>query len=130
MKIRSSTLRRAFFQLYRDLATAEGHFVSINELKDVWHCTGLRHSDLPAVLQDLVHARMAQSMERRREPVVRLELEGLREYHQPASGLVRSIEDWLTLTRLRLRRVGPAAALQIRQRKRRQDDRRYFKQRR
>jgi hypothetical protein len=121
MKIRASTVRMAFFRLYRELATAEAHPVSVHEVKDAWHRTGLRHSDLPAVLQDLIRCRMLQPMEPDRIAAVRLNEAGLRAYHEPG-GSLRQLEDWLTLARIGLRRIG-AAAPQRRLRGRRSKDR-------
>jgi hypothetical protein len=121
MNITTSTLRMAFFRVYRELATAEAHSVSVHEVKDAWGATGLRHSDLPAVLQDLIRSRMLQPMEPDRIAAVRLNEAGVREYHE-RSGTLRRVADWLTLTRVELRRVG-AAARQRRQRRRRSEDR-------
>jgi hypothetical protein len=109
MNITTSTLRMAFFRVYRELATAEAHSVSVHEVKDAWGATGLRHSDLPAVLQDLIRSRMLQPMEPDRIAAVRLNEAGVREYHE-RSGTLRRVADWLTLTRVELRRVGAAGA--------------------
>jgi hypothetical protein len=121
MKIRNSTLRMAFFRVYREVATVEAHPVSIHEVKDAWSATGLRHSDLPLVLQDLIRCRLLHSMEPDRLATVRLNEAGMDEFHANASPL-RRLEDWLTLTRIGMRRLNTASA-QRRMRGRRQQDR-------
>jgi hypothetical protein len=122
MRIRISTLRRAFFGLYRELATADGDVVSVIELKDAWQATGLRHGDLLVVMQDLVRARMLLTIDRAQDPLVCLLPAGLHAFHQADAGIRHAIEDRVALARLRWRRLRRALSWQRRERRRRRDD--------
>lgn len=122
MNVTESTLRMAFFRVYREVATDEAHPVSLHEVKDAWHLTGLRHSDLPVALQNLIRSHLLQPMETDRIATVQLNEAGLRAFHERTVGL-RRLQDWLTLARTGLRRAGMALP-QRRQRGRRRQDHR------
>jgi len=119
MEVITSARHLAMFQIVRNLIRERPVF-ELNEVCDQWQTTGLRHTDCPIAVAEMVRDHLMISYQSCSHQYLELTEAGISEYHNCDESLIRQVNDGLIL--LRAKAQGEWLAPSRRRRHRRRED--------
>lgn len=102
MQVLTSTRQMAVFQIVRDLVT-DISAIELDEFIAHWATTGLRQSDCPIAIAEMVRCRLFTYTQSGSHTWLELTATGLDEYHAADESLIRQVNDGLILLRAKWR---------------------------